>query len=565
MQELAEAIGKSEKTGKEYIRVELSDWLFNAGILGFIRILSFENTNQISDTIEVCDTYIEFNREVFEGFTNKFFETAFRFHGKYDSIKDCLNNIKNEVDNVLENGSVDSIGRRLRIDRPNEETIVKALVAEIGNRWKGVAYETFFKIKKSELDSLDRIGLLVNDMLNVLREEREFFVEKEVQTFLRGIIGSGSFLNKSVASNQKNTFKKDFETPLISGSNKVEKKFNCIHCNSRKAKKDTIFSTGLVFYQGLNKDSVNFVWDFDPKLPLCEICELIYFCHWAGFTKGFDNKSYLFVNDDSSLQELWGKNQLLTQELLKDKKENVLINYFHELLVRQEQISSTYTLQNIAFIEVDLQKDIMPKVISLHVSRHKAQFIKENHEKLKWQASRFYKIKDEYNNVLRQFLRLILQEKLNYRFVNRLLKYYLQSRDETKNFVTVNYNPSNIQHLVVLTSEYFRKVKNTSNNMESKFIWHIYHLGNDMRQLLIKNNAQNKINGIAYRLLNAVRANDESTFLNVLLRLYIGYEKEVPKSLVNTLEGEEKFQTLGHSYINGLLGESFKEKESVKQ
>src|SRR5690606_36469300 len=198
------------------------------------------------------------------------------------------------------------------------------------------------------------------DLLHTLRAQRGYFVEKEVQTFLRRIIGSGSFLNKSVEKNQKDTFKRDFESPILSESNQENKKLNCIHCNSRKAKKNTIFSTGLVFYQGLNKDSVNFVWGFDPDLPLCEICELIYFCHWAGFTKGFRPDSYLFVNDDSDIHQLWKKNHLITQELKKDGKENVLINYFYELLAQEEKIKSTLVLQNISIIEVDLQNKIMP-------------------------------------------------------------------------------------------------------------------------------------------------------------------------------------------------------------
>src|SRR5690606_2531607 len=109
--------------------------------------------------------------------------------------------------------------------------------------------------------------------------------------------------------------------------------------------------------------------------------------------------------------------------------------------------------------------------------------------------------------------------------------------------------------ILVLINEYHVIVKQKPRNMESKFIWHIYHLGNDMRDLLIKLKAKNKINSIAYRLLNAVRSDDKSTFLNLLLRIYVSTDAPVPKSLVGTLENEEKFQIIGLSYINGLLGE----------
>ena len=388
MQELTDIEQAKKEAQQELIRVELGDWLFNAGILGLIKILSWPEWPNINDNVKIAETYIEFDRSIFEGYTDRFFETAFRFHGKYDSIVQFLKEIQREIEGLTEDGDIDRIAKIYRIENPDEEKIAKRFAEEISKRWKGVAYESFYKVKKSDFESLEATFNKVSQLLDILQEKRDFFVQKEVQTFLRGIIGSGSFLNKSVSSNQKKAFSKDFEIPLLSNANPKEKKYNCIHCNSRRAKKNTIFSTGLVFYQGLNKDSVNFVWEFDPNLPLCEICELVYFCHWAGFTKGFNNKSYLFVNDDSDIQELKKKNELLSSVLNKDRQQNLLYDYFSNLLLQQEKEKSLYALQNIAIIEVDLQKDIMPKVISLHVSRQKAEFIRDNHEKLKWQASK---------------------------------------------------------------------------------------------------------------------------------------------------------------------------------
>lgn len=556
MKQAPEPLHKSIERGPNIIRVHLSDWLFNAGVLGFIRILS-NNQTEISESIRIVDdeTCIEFDRDILNGFTDRFFETAFQFHGKFDSIRLWLQELAQDLRTYTQTSGIELLVKKYRIDTQREEKLVKGIIDEIGKRWKGVAYEAFKKIKKSDANNLRELVDLITDLLNILQDKREFFVEKEVQTFLRGIIGGGSFLNITVNKNQKQLFKKDFETPIATATNPFDNKFICIHCNDRTAKKNTIFNTGLVFYQGLNKDSVNFVWGFDPNLPLCEICELIYFCHWAGFTKGFKDKTYLFINDDSSVRALWEKNQLLRQELVKDRKENILINYFHELLVREESIKSIFALQNISVIQVDLEKKIMPKVLSLYVSRRQAQYIKDNHEMLKWQATRYYKIKDDYNNLLKEYIDLLLSEKLNYDYATRLLKYYIQSLDESKSSVAVNYSPVNLLSILVLINEYHVIVKQKPRNMESKFIWHIYHLGNDMRDLLIKLKAKNKINSIAYRLLNAVRSDDKSTFLNLLLRIYVSTDAPVPKSLVGTLENEEKFQIIGLSYINGLLGE----------
>ena len=544
----------------DVIRIELGDWLFNAGLLGLMRILSY-NDQTISDKIKIEDSYIEFTRSAFKGFTDKFFEAAFQMHGKYNYINQWLNELSLDVKEAIDQNDYTKISKKYNVQNPTESNVKKAIINEITNRWVGVAYKSLKNIKKSKYKTLSDINYLIEELLSILKEEREFFLEKEVQTFLRNqILGESSFLNKSVTKDQKKHFFKDFEEPLINNQNKKDKNYYCIHCNSRKAKTNTIFNTGLVVYQGLNKDSLNFAWKFNPKLPLCEICELVYFSHWAGFTKSIKRKSYLFVNEDSNIKSLWEKNQLLRQVLTKDKRENILVNYFYELLVEEEKIKSKYALQNIALIETDLENDVMPKVLSFNISRAQAEYIRNQQEKLTWIANKFYKIKNDYTNILHDFIKLMFSGKLNFKIVNRLIKYYLQSKDETKNYILTNCYPLNIQQIIVLISDYFKSVKQKQINMENKHIWRIYHLGNEMKNMLVQAQAENKITSYAYRLLNAVRADDRSTFLNVLLRLYIGYNKEVPKDLTNTLESRDKFQIIGHSYINGLLGEQLKTK-----
>jgi CRISPR-associated protein Cst1 len=544
----------------DVIRIELGDWLFNAGLLGLMRILSYKDQT-ISDKIKIEDSYIEFTRSAFKGFTDKFFEAAFQMHGKYNYINQWLNELSLDVKEAIDQNDYTKISKKYNVQNPTESNVKKAIINEITNRWVGVAYKSLKNIKKSKYKTLSDINYLIEELLSILKEEREFFLEKEVQTFLRNqILGESSFLNKSVTKDQKKHFFKDFEEPLINNQNKKDKNYHCIHCNSRKAKTNTIFNTGLVVYQGLNKDSLNFAWKFNPKLPLCEICELVYFSHWAGFTKSIKRKSYLFVNEDSNIKSLWEKNQLLKQVLTKDKRENILVNYFYELLVEEEKIKSKYALQNIALIETDLKNDVMPKVLSFNISRAQAEYIKNQQEKLTWIANKFYKIKNDYTNILHDFIKLMFSGKLNFKIVNRLIKYYLQSKDETKNYILTNCYPLNIQQIIVLISDYFKSVKQKQINMENKHIWRIYHLGNEMKNMLVQAQAENKITSYAYRLINAVRADDRSTFLNVLLRLYIGYNKEVPKDLTNTLESRDKFQIIGHSYINGLLGEQLKTK-----
>jgi CRISPR-associated protein Cst1 len=543
---------------QEQIKIYLSDWLYNSGILGFTNIILKGNNIDKQNIISINENYIEFNREVFNGFTDKFFETAFAFHGKFDSIKKYLLELKSRLEVVADQELFEKIARDLRINNYDEKYISGILAENISKRWKGVVYESFIKIKKSDYITLKSINKLLDKLIKIQDVNRETFVEKEVKTYLGNILGQRSFLNRAVSKGQKKIFHKDFEHPLFTSENKSEKT-NCLHCGLYPAKKNTIFSAGLVKYQGLNQDSINFVWNFNPNLPICEFCEIVYFCHWAGFTKGFYNNTFLFVNDDSSVENLWKNNQLLRTVLSKDKTSNVLIEYFYQLLEREENITSDIMLQNISIIEVNLEKEIMPKIYSLQISKKKASFIKNNHPKLQQIAKKNYQINDVSRNLLEEFLAGFLNERISFSFVSKITKYYILSKDATKgNLYKVYYNIFDIQSILILIKDYLEKIKQRDLNMNTKTIWHVYHLGNELKTELKKRDAENKINSIAFRLLNSVRSNDISTFLNIILRLYLSFEKEVPKILVSTLEGNAQFQLIGHSYINGLLGEALK-------
>lgn len=545
------------------IKIELNSWLYNAGILGLIRILSWPDEDKINDNIKIYENTIEFDRNLLDGFTDKFFEYAFKFHGKYDSIKSTIDEIKIAIEKNDFNVISKYVKNTSKEDQ-NTEKIAKSVIDIVKKKWSGKTYERFFTFNadiKNEVKDFNGLLFILRELLKILEDNREAFVEKEVQTFLSDF-GGASFLNQvSVKENQKNKFKQDFENPIIKTSNLLDKKFNCIICDN-KSKKDTIFNTGLISYLGLNKDSVNFVWKFNPKLPLCEICELIYFCVWAGYTRGFENKNFLFVNDDSSVENLINKNNLLRNLLKKNKKENILTEYFYELLLREEQQLSKFRLQNLHVIEINLSNSTFPKIYSFHISRPQAEYIKKNINFLREIANKRYKIKDTSVSIIHEFFNLFFERTLTYDYLAKLLKFYIQARGKESSNIGVYFNIYDLKIINILIFNYLTHVKQLKSiNMETKQIWTIYHYGSELKQILKSKNAENKINGIAYRLLNAVRSNDQSTFMNLLLRLYIGYDRAVPGILTKALESTENFEAIGYSYINGLLGEPYNKDE----
>lgn len=73
--------------------------------------------------------------------------------------------------------------------------------------------------------------------------------------------------------------------------------------------------------------------------------------------------------------------------------------------------------------------------------------------------------------------------------------------------------------------------------------------------------AENKLNGIAYRLLNALKTNNKDMFMDTILNCYLYVQKEVPAIFLDALRDELAFKTIGYAFVTGLI----EGKEDIKK
>ena len=99
-------------------------------------------------------------------------------------------------------------------------------------------------------------------------------------------------------------------------------------------------------------------------------------------------------------------------------------------------------------------------------------------------------------------------------------------------------------------------------NVEEKELWDIYKKGKELAKKLEDSNAENKIQSIAYRLLNALRVGNVNQFMDVLIRTYMAYRKTIPSSFVKIISNQQNFRSIGYSFLNGLLGNVENESEN---
>ncbi|MDQ7056757.1 MAG: type I-B CRISPR-associated protein Cas8b1/Cst1 [Persephonella sp.] len=143
---------------------------------------------------------------------------------------------------------------------------------------------------------------------------------------------------------------------------------------------------------------------------------------------------FYFVNSDSSVEELLRHNLMFERTLTTDISENLLLNFFTQLILEAEHQHAVYTLQNISVLELDLSNETMPKVYSFNLSKSKAKFLKDekNKELLKGFQGFTTGIKDEKFSVLPETVEEIINNSLNYSYLNKLVKVYISNENNLK-------------------------------------------------------------------------------------------------------------------------------------
>lgn len=531
-------------------KIYLQDWLYNAGVVGFLKInrdlweISPDGIKSKDENLlKIGENYIEIDRKIFEGFGKKFFDYAFNQYGRYERTLNTLNELKETTDQTNIKDNFDKLKNILE-------------------KYKKLK-ELYGDLPKEAGKNIDTFKVVVNQLIDTLEQNRDIFWENDAKIYLGKFYGQKSFLQKSMTKDLFKRFYEDFEESLLNNLNGKDKKYRCVVCE-RQAKKETFFDTGLSPFYGLNKDAKNFVYNFKSNHPICEFCEIIYFSAFAGFTtlNKLGKETYVFVNIDSTVEELLKENLLLEKILNKENKD--LNEFFTELLINAEHQRATYTLQNISLIELENLTSTMPKIHTINLSREKAELIKdltrgstEEDNLLKRLSKLYYKQNqnDARTSVVYEVLEMILENRLTFNYLYKLTKIYLDEKAES------NVRPYHLQSLLLVIVKFLNKVGGVKMSIDDKELWNIYFKGKELAEAFKNQNAENKVPSIAYKLLNTLRVGDTNQFMNILIRTYMAVDMEIPSSFVKTLQDKNSFYSIGYSFLNGFLNKGEKNQE----
>jgi len=552
----------------ETIELRLSHSLYNAGILGLIKILDFAGKEETYQHVR-GDNKIIIKKEALDDFEKDYYKFFEAKYGHQMVIQKIINDYEN-----------------LDFDNPDGEKNVKEWAEYITKKLKSASYKSAYKIiedfrddKFSVLDALkdfiresDSEGKKekASQIMVYLKKHKDVFMYKNIIYNIINNYWSGIsfFGTANVKKEMDGELKKAFvDTAAIALENHYEEgAYECDECYNRFRKKtiDGIkvidgISTWLKDYGADYKKKSSHYWNFKLNQEICGMCKLVYSCIPAGFFN-FYRKGF-FVNVSSSIEDLIAFNQPNTNTFeaknFEDYEDMSYGQIVSKVIEGTDEMRIESALNNIQIVKrVGSSNDDMKYHIEnlgkreLHIISRSFNLIKSLRTMYIYDTEAKSYIYP-YSNVMEN----LANGKNLYPEILKIVRLSTRKGARARNVIDGVCNMIKIQ---VVQSSYIRNNGGDNEMLEKnlKKIDVMYNKGLEARMFLNgkEDEINNKLRGLIYQLTNALQASNISMFMDRLIRLYSSYNKPVPRLILDMIKDENDFLNYGYAYVMGLRG-----------
>jgi CRISPR-associated protein Cas5t len=365
-------------------------------------------------------------------------------------------------------------------------------------------------------------------------------------TKLKGV----SIENINQVKNQvKSSFMEGYEYFL---SKVAETSQTCFFCHERQAKNYVDATTFTPLFASLETVR-NLIWE---PIPTCKECEFLLYFASAGFYRSAGKYLFVYIPDD--LLETYRMNLVLsTKEEIEQEKLGKVWTVVRYVLDLEKQKSS-WVIQNIYFVEIEMVGDATANIYSFHISPNLAKAIR--------------KFIDHYpknlQDIFSEFLFYIYTGRSLYEFLFLLLSGFIR-KESYKNLKDNTIDARiiragrNMRYLSpnLLFFINFQEVLNM--NEPKNYINWAFGAGRALKKLYNENErTQKKLEPLTYRLLEAVRRKDKEYFIHNLIRAYLEVEKEIPYLFKEALD-DKNFSMIAYAFLIGLNSEEKSKEEEA--
>lgn len=542
--------------------LSLSHGLYNAGVLGLIRILEnagksqFINISQYSDLLTI-------DSKAFENFEWDYYNFFKTIYGERTTTSKLINAYKILLPDEEDFEDKFKEWEKKYVTKINQKTGAYASAYTIVKESRNDSFNVIAEVKeiKKEKNSKERYSLY-EQIINYLDRHRDVFMYKNIAyTLLDSYWGNISFFNSSkVKSDMMLEYKTEFVDTIEISSQNIDSsgKYECNECFTR-FKKNHVEATGTWLSDvGVDyKRKPSHYWNYKVHEAVCPLCKLVYSCIPAGFFTL--NRKGLFINVNSSVNDLIQMNSPLTElakyETFDSYQEMSYGQILRHLNTAYDQSTIESALTNVQVIRREGSSSDDLKYHIDHLGQLQLNVLKECQRELNYYQHKYYEENDRFINLYTEVLGMVSNGENLY----RKIAYFLRTTPSKGKFKKTMKLLPLLRIQTVMTSYRTCGMKGERNLIETnkKKVYVMYQKGIEMRktQNLPAEELDNKWRGLVYQLTNALQAQNKEAFMDRILRLYTSQSKAVPTLFLEMLNDKEALMNYGYAYIIGLKGE----------
>lgn len=594
------------------MRITIGNWLYNAGIVGFLRILR-EAGIDISDSVK--QGYFELTSDMLTNFEKAYLKYVIKFginpfsliykynkKGKKEIFKElptffdsnnnfrsCLKEYNNKLlEEILSSDDSDNIISKI-------ETSLGLYLDDISEQLQNRKKE-LLKLQETTNDKgeLKKIKTIIKKIENLEMDQLKQATKEAVRDLYslyvylqpfyknRKIVGQANYTE---AENRIDAFRIVYVDPAKQTlDNNVENGIVCRFCNQNKVsnemkeddKSSVTFNETYFSVTGVSvNDFSNFFYNGLSDLFMCDACKLILLCSFAGFNKkpyqlvrGNEKEpDYIFVNMPS-LELLVAENDALKNfyDAFSEKvSDSIYEHVLQDILLKEQRKKSKWVLQNVFFVELKTSTNKQtgkPVLKYFHIGKDIAELFSEQ------------KVVDSLRNVKGI---LILQKKvkgpLNFQkdiwvdiksdAIKRLLEndslYPLVYKNLRGILDNGNGNPYNSFALAFVQATKKQINLHYSKGGELMDSRQVYGI---LKGQFFEKGKQDfgdlpfdKKERLSYRLLSLIRMGKYGEFYEAIMKLYINVGKPIPETLLGLLNTKDTidFEAKAYAFMSGFL------------
>ncbi|MEO0232238.1 MAG: hypothetical protein ABIM29_06825 [candidate division WOR-3 bacterium] len=566
-----------------------SNWLYNAGVVGFLRVLEFAGKG---DTFEFKDDgSVEIQKVALDNFEIYYFEYVSKL---YLIQRFSLRELTSFVKNLKNKGSEEEkneIGKVESKVKESENEIQNKILSINGKENWNDFMEEVNEIKNTLSEKIREIK---EEFENVLKKERDKKKMKKISNDIEKSFDNvshsisvfktqpflgGFYFNKNVVANPKSLkgpagFRNEYLQPIISPKSGDTL---CIFCGNKYSEKNIselaegdfsilgISSKKFAnFYHYYSKDGIS----YNRK---CSLCQLLLLCAFAGFNlkpfplRELDGTDYIFVNYPSFKEAFYVNNKI--QEEFKNYQFGTIterINTYMkslELILTISEKKTRWLLENTYFAEIKTspnKKEGKPKFVYFNIDKAFAEVFSEFdvRELFKNLSFRYEIYKNNEVYLSTEILKRLLEKKPLIYIAFKMLSEKIKDKDT---YLLPIWS--------IILLEFLINQKRRSN-MSAKTSYGILKGIQEAGRISfsLEEIDKEKRFHISQRFLTLIRGARKEDFYNELLRLFVVYKKPVPETLFSLLtESEEvSFQEKALAFLTGFINPESTEKQELE-